>query len=139
MTRKDVRRRLALAWWRQLGYTLVPLCVMSYLFGDGEPVLPVLQMPLFIAALASMFLSLPLFSAYKRALVATEAALGRAEEPGAWQELAHHRGKAFLAAGLPAWIAALAVLVGLNAVALILLALSSLVLLYLYRIPRQLG
>ncbi|MDH4581289.1 MFS transporter [Pseudomonas sp. BN415] len=139
MTRKDVRRRLALAWWRQLGYTLVPLFIMSYLFGDGEPVLPVLQMPLFIAALASMFFSLPLFSAYKRALVATEAALGRAEEPGAWQELARRRGKAFLAAGLPAWIAALAVLVGLNAVALILLALSSLVLLYLYRIPRQLG
>lgn len=139
MTRQETRRRLALAWWRQLGYTLVPLLVMNYLFGGGEPWLPVLQMPLFIAALASMFLSLPLFSAYKRALVATEAALGRAEEPGAWQELARRRGKAFLAAGLPAWIAALAVLVGLNAVALILLSLSSLVLLYLYRIPRQLG
>ncbi|AOE83326.1 MFS transporter [Pseudomonas sp. TCU-HL1] len=139
MTRKEVRRQLALAWWRQLGYTLVPLLVMSYLFGDGEPLWPMLQMPLFIAALVSLFLSLPLFSAYKRALVATEAALGRAEEPGAWQELARRRGKAFLAAGLPAWIAALAVLVGLNAVALFLLAMSSLVLLYLYRIPRQLG
>ncbi|MNU04781.1 hypothetical protein D3C72_2493430 [compost metagenome] len=71
--------------------------------------------------------------------MATEAALGRAEEPGAWSELARRRRIAFLAAGLPAWIAALAVFVGLNAVALILLALSSLVLLYLYRIPRQLG
>ncbi len=139
MTRKEVRRRFALAWWRQVGYTLAPLLVLSYLLSDTEPLLPVLQMPLFIVALCSLFLSLPLFSAYKRALVATEAALGRAEEPGAWQELARRRGKAFLAAGLPAWIAALAVLVGLNSVALILLALSSLVLLYLYRIPRQLG
>lgn len=139
MTRQAVRRRMALAWWRQLGYTLAPLLVMSYLFGGGEPWLPILQMPLFIAALFSLFVSLPLFSAYKRALVATEAALGRAEEPGAWQELARRRGRAFLGAGLPAWIAALAVLVGLNAVALILLALSSLVLLCLYRIPRQLG
>ncbi|MCO6058922.1 MFS transporter [Pseudomonas sp. MOB-449] len=139
MTRKEVRRRLGLAWWRQVAFTLVPLFVMIYLFGDGEPLWPVLQMPLFIAALVSLFVSLPLFSAYKRALVATEAALGRAEEPGAWQELARRRGKAFLAAGLPAWIAALAVLVGLNAVALFLLAMSSLVLLYLYRIPRQLG
>lgn len=139
MTRKEVRRRLALAWWRQVGYTLAPLIVLSYLLGDTEPVLPMLQMPLFIAALTSLFVSLPMFSAYKRALVATEAALGRAEEPGAWVELARRRSKGFLAAGLPAWIAALAVFVGLNAVALILLALSSLVLLYLYRIPRQLG
>ncbi|WP_044872633.1 hypothetical protein [Pseudomonas sp. LFM046] len=139
MTRKEVRRRLAQAWWRQVGYTLAPLLVMGYLFGDGEPVLPVLQMPLFIVGLTSLFLTLPLFSAYKRALVATEASLGRAEEPGAWQELARRRSKAFLAAGLPAWISALAVPFGLNTVALILLALSSLVLLYLYRIPRQLG
>lgn len=139
MTRQEVRRRLGLAWWRQVAFTLVPLFVMGYLFGDGEPLLPALQMPLFIVALVSLFLSLPLFSAYKRALVATQAALGRAEEPAAWQELARRRGKAFLAAGLPAWIAAVAVLVGLNAVALFLLAMSSLVLLYLYRIPRQLG
>lgn len=139
MTRKEVRRRLALAWWRQVGYTLAPLVVLTYLLGDTEPVLPVLQMPLFIVAMASLFLSLPLFSAYKRALVATEAALGRAEEPGAWLELARRRRIAFLAAGLPAWIAAVAVFVGLNSVALILLALGSLVLLYLYRIPRQLG
>ena len=41
--------------------------------------------------------------------------------------------------GLPAWIAAIALFSGLNAVALILLALSSVVLLCLYRIPRQLG
>ncbi|QEY61114.1 MFS transporter [Metapseudomonas lalkuanensis] len=139
MTRKEVRRRLAMTWWRQVGFTLVPLLVMGYLFGDGEPVLPVLQMPLFIGALVSLFFSLPMFSAYKRALVATEAALGRAEEPGAWQELTRRRDRGFLAAGLPAWIAALAVLVGLNTVALFLLAMSSLVLLYLYRIPRQLG
>ncbi len=139
MTRKEVRRRLAQAWWLQVGYTLVPLFIMGYLFGDGEPALPVLQMPLFIVGLASMFLSLPLFAGYKRALVATEAALGRAEEPGAWQALARQRRKAFIAAGLPAWIAALAVPFGLNAVALILLATSSLVMLYLYRIPRQLG
>ena len=44
-----------------------------------------------------------------------------------------------LGAGLPAWIAAVAVFVGLEAIPLMLLGLSSLVLLYLYRIPRQLG
>ena len=96
-------------------------------------------MPLFVAGLASMFVSLPLFSAYKRALVATEQALDSAQEPDAWQELARRRRLAFLGAGLPAWIAAIAVFVGLEAIPLMLLGLSSLVLLYLYRIPRQLG
>ena len=46
---------------------------------------------------------------------------------------------ALLAASLPAWIAALAVFVGLEGVPLTLLGLSTAVLFYLYRIPRQLG
>ncbi|MBT8768025.1 MFS transporter [Metapseudomonas boanensis] len=139
MSRPEVRRRLSAAWWCQLGLTLSPLFLVSLLFGDREPLLPVLQMPMFIAGLASMFLSLRLFSGYKRALVATEAALDGPEEPAAWEALANSRRRAFLAAGLPAWIAALGVFVGLNGVALFLLALSSVVLLYLYRIPRQLA
>jgi len=79
------------------------------------------------------------FGAYKRALIATEKSLNSPEEPAAWIELAARRRSAFLAAGLPAWISALAVFVGLEAVPLFLLAFSSVVLLYLYRIPRQLG
>ena len=59
--------------------------------------------------------------------------------PGAWLALARQRSKGLLAAGLPAWIGALAVLAGLNAVALTLLALASVVLLWLYRLPPQLG
>ncbi|MNG21255.1 hypothetical protein D3C84_1055960 [compost metagenome] len=96
-------------------------------------------MPLFIAAMISLFITLPLFRAYKRALIATQQALGLAEEPAAWIELARRRRLAFLAAGLPAWIAAVAQLTGLHPVALFLLALSSVLLLCLYRIPRQLG
>lgn len=138
MTRNQVRRRLALAWWGQLVLTLAPLILLNLLFGaDRQP--SMLVMPLFVAGLASMFVSLPLFSAYKRALVATEQALDSAQEPEAWQALAKQRRLAFLGAGLPAWIAAFAVFVGLEAIPLLLLGLSSLVLLYLYRIPRQLG
>ncbi len=99
----------------------------------------VLAMPLFVGGLASMFVSLPLFSLYKRALIATEKALDTPEEPAAWLSLADSRRQAFLAAGLPAWIAAIAVFTGLEAIPLILLTLSSVVLLVLYRIPRQLG
>ena len=138
MTRGEVRRRLALEWWRQLAVTLVPLFVLNLLFG-AEQKTGLLTMPLFIAGLASMFVSLPLFSVYKRALVATEKALDTTDEHDAWLELARVRRLALLGAALPAWIAAVAVFAGLEAIALILLAISSIVLLYLYRIPRQLG
>jgi hypothetical protein len=138
VTRGEVRRRLALEWWRQLAVTLVPLFVLNLLFG-AERQTGLLTMPLFIAGLASMFVSLPLFSAYKRALVATEKALDGADEHDAWLELARMRRLAFLGAALPVWIAALAVFAGLEAIPLILLAISSIVLLCLYRIPRQLG
>ncbi len=138
MTRANVRRRLALLWWRQLALTLAPVFVADLLFGSGKTV-SVLAMPLFIGGLASMFVSLPLFSAYKRGLIATEQALDTPQEPAAWLDLAARRRQAFLGAGLPAWIAAIAVFTGLEAIPLILLSVSSVVLLTLYRIPRQLG
>lgn len=138
MKRSEVRRRLALEWWRQLAAALLPLFVLTLLFGAGQQP-GLLTMPLFIAGLASMFVSLPLFSTYKRALVATEKALDTPAEHDAWLELARVRRLAFLGAALPAWIAAIALFAGLEAIPLILLAISSLVLMYLYRIPRQLG
>ncbi|WP_315286540.1 MFS transporter [Pseudomonas oleovorans] len=137
MTRGQVKRRLALAWWRQLGVALAPVFMFNLLFGGGGHT--VMSMPMFIAGLASMFVSLPLFSAYKHALIATQKALDSDEEPTAWLELDRVRLRALLGAALPAWIAALAVLAGLEAIPLVLLALSSIVLHSLYRIPRQLG
>ncbi|AZD57312.1 MFS transporter [Pseudomonas chlororaphis subsp. aurantiaca] len=139
MTRGQVRRRLAVSWWQYLALALLPLFVLNLVFGQGEPLLPILAMPFFIAGVASMFVSLRFFGGYKRALIVTHKALDTPEEPAAWIELAARRRAAFLAAALPAWIGALAVFVGLEAVPLILLALSTAVLFYLYRIPRQLG
>ena len=138
MTRGQVRRRLALEWWRFLAVTLAPLFVLNLAFGSATKV-GVLTMPLFIAGLASMFVSLPLFGAYKRVLIATEQALNAAEEHDAWLELARVRRLAMLGAALPAWIAAIAVFAGLEAIPLILLALASVVVLCLYRIPPQLA
>ncbi|MEN2397284.1 MFS transporter [Pseudomonas halotolerans] len=139
MTRGQVRRRLSVSWWQYLALALLPLFVINAVFGQGEAILPVLAMPLFIAGMASMFVSLRFFDAYRNALIATQKALDTLEEPQAWIALAARRRVAFLAAGLPAWIGALAVFVGLEAVPLMLLALSTTVLFYLYRIPRQLG
>ncbi|MGG2398633.1 MFS transporter [Pseudomonas sp. SH1-B] len=137
MTRGQVKRRLALAWWRQLGVAVAPVFFFNMLFGSASP--SVLAMPLFIAGLASMFVSLPLFHAYKHALIATGKALDTGDEPAAWLELDRVRLRALLGAAAPAWIAALAVFAGLEAVPLMLLTLSSIVIHLLYRIPRQLG
>jgi hypothetical protein len=139
VTRGQVRRRLSVAWWQYLALALLPLFVLNALFGEGQGLLPVLAMPLFIAGVASMFVSLKYFARYKHALIATQKALDTAEEPAAWIALAARRRTALLVASLPAWIGALAVFVGLEAVPLMLLALSTAVLFYLYRIPRQLG
>nr|WP_268948666.1 MFS transporter [Pseudomonas tremae] len=124
-----------MAWWRQLGLTLAPLLVICLFFGSSEALVPVLAVPLFIAGIGSMFVSLKPFGSYKRALAATQAAIDTPEEPAAWIRLAAVRRLAFLAAGLPAWIAAIAVLFGLHPLPVCLLAFSSVVLLYLYRLP----
>lgn len=139
MTRGQVRRRLFVAWLQYLVVALAPLLVFSWAFGGGEPLVPILAMPLFIAGIATMFLSLPRFAAFKRALIATHNALDSEQEPAAWIELARVRRIGMTFACFPAWVAALSVLVGLEVVPQMLMALSSVVVLYLYRIPRQLG
>ncbi len=112
---------------------------MAWAFGGGEAMIPMLAMPLFIAGAATLFLTLPRFGAYKRALIATSKALGTEGEPAAWIELARVRRLAMTYACFPAWVAAVSVLVGLETVPQVLLALSTVVLLYLYRLPSQLG
>jgi hypothetical protein len=139
VNRNNTRRRFALAWWWQLVLTLAPLFVICNTFDSRNAFLPVLAMPMFVIGLASMFVSLKPFGRYKHALIATGAARDTPEESAAWIALADARRSAFLAAGLPAWIAALAVFLGLELVPLLLLGFSSVVLLYLYRIPRQLA
>ncbi len=139
MTRGQVRTRLALAWWQYLAVALAPLIVFAWAFGGMDPLIPVLAMPMFIGGIASMFLTLPRFGVYKHALIATGKALDSEAEPAAWIELARVRRLGMLFACLPAWVAALSVFVGLEAVPQILLAISSVVILYLYRLPRQLA
>ncbi len=139
MTRGQRRRRLSFSWWQQLLLTLLPLVLVSWFFGNVEPLLPELAMPLFIAGVASMFVTLRTFGPYKQGLINLQKSLDTAQEPAAWDELARARQRALLAAGLSTWIATLAVFVGLEGVPLLLLVLSTLVLFYLYRIPRQVG
>ncbi len=133
MTRGQVYQRLELAWWRQLGLTLAPLLLACVFFTVSEP--GILALLLFIAGVGSLLISFKLYGAYKRALDVTRAALDTPDEPAAWLRLAAVRRTAFLAASLPAWFAAVGVLFSLHAVPVVLLALASLGLLLLYRIP----
>ncbi len=139
MTRGQIRRRLSFSWWQQLVLTLLPLVLATVLFGKSEPLLPELAMPFFIVGMLSMFVTLRTFGPYKHGLINLQKALDTPQEPASWAELAVVRRRALLTAGLPTWIATLAVFVGLEGVPLLLLALSTLVLFYLYRIPRQVG
>ena len=139
MTRGQRRRRLSFSWWQQLVLTCLPLVLVNGFFGSAEPLWPELAMPLFIAGVLSMFVTLRTFGPYKHGLIDLQKSLDTDQEPAAWDALAHVRRRALLAAGLPAWIAALGVFVGLEGVPLLLLALSTLVLFYLYRVPRQVG
>ncbi|HBO2932332.1 TPA: MFS transporter [Pseudomonas aeruginosa] len=139
MSRQQARGALGRAWWLQLALALLPLILVELFLGELQSLPHGLAMPLFIAALLSMFVNLPLFGAYKRGLIATQKALDTAEEAAAWARLAQVRRKALFGASLPAWIGVPGVFAGLNGVALILLGVTSLVLFWLYRIPRQLG
>lgn len=139
MTRGQIRRRLSFSWWQQLVLTLLPLVLANVLFGKSDPLWPELAMPFFIVGMLSMFVTLRTFGPYKHGLIKLQKALDTPQEPACWAELAAVRRRALLAAGLPTWIATLAVFVGLEGVPLLLLALSTLVMFYLYRIPRQVG
>ena len=78
----------------QLALALLPLILVEFFLGELQPLPHGLAMPLFIAALLSMFVNLPLFGAYKRGLIATQKALDTAEEAAAWTRLAQVRRKA---------------------------------------------
>ncbi|WP_408004386.1 MFS transporter [Pseudomonas schmalbachii] len=137
MNRIAIRRRMAANWWLHVLLAIVPVLAVALLVGDNTW-LAELATPAFVIGLLSMFLTLSLFRDYRRALVATQQALDTPDENSAWLRLAQARRSGALGASLPAWIAAVAALFGLNGVALILLGLTSLVILILYRIPRQL-
>lgn len=138
MRHPQMRRRLVWRWWAWLVLCLAPLLALGLAF--EQPLLRVsaLAMPLFIAGCLSLFLTLFLFRGYKRALFATRPAFDSDAEASAWQNLGQAQWRGFLGAALPAWIGALALCIGLDGLAAWLLALASLVIMLIYRLPRQL-
>lgn len=137
MNRAATRGRLNLGWWLLLLLALGPLLLLLAAIEETGWAAQ-LATPVFVIGLASMFATLPLFRGYKLALIATQKARDDAAEPAAWQTLGAAQRRGLLVGSLPAWIGALAVLVDLNGVAVLLLGIASLVIFWLYHIPRQL-
>ena len=138
MSRAAARRQLSRDGWLHLLLLVAPVLIASRLPRLPVPFVEIVALALFVAGLASLFLNLPRFSAYKHALIATERAFGSDDEAAAWITLREVRLRALRIAALPAWLAALAAPVGLEPVAQLLLVCGSLTLLLLYRVPRQL-
>ena len=138
MNRAAARRQLSRDGWLMLLLILVPVLATSQLpmltGGIGDS----LAFPLFFAGLGLLFLSLPRFTAYKHALIDTEKSFGSDAEPAAWTALRQVRLRALRIAGLPAWVAVIGAPLGLEPVGQLLLVCGSLMLLVLYRVPRQL-
>lgn len=134
MNRAVVRRQLAREGWLHAALMVLPALLLGRTglqLGNGG-------LLLFAAGLASLFFSLPAFTRFKHALIATEQALGDTAEPEAWAQLRRIRRRALLIASWPAWLAAVGAPLGMEPVARLLLVLGSFTLLVLYRIPRQL-
>ena len=134
MNRAAVRHQLAREGWLHAALMVLPALLLGRTglqLGSGG-------LLLFAAGLASLFFSLPAFTRFKHALIATEQALGDSAEPEAWAQLRRIRRRALLIASWPAWLAAVGALFGMEPVARLLLVLGSLSLLVLYRISRQL-
>lgn len=135
----EARRFLRTLWWLQLLVALLPVWFFPrniYSLGQNTELVSLL---FFIAALASLFFNIKPFTRFKHAVIAVGQARGSEQESAAWQNLMHARLRALWIACLPAWAAALAKVCGLEMPAVLLLALATPVLFWLYRTPQQLA
>lgn len=139
MNPHEARRTLRVLWWLQLAVAVLPVWLFptaSFNFGLQIEFVSLL---FFVVALCLLFLNAKPFQRFKHAVIAVGAARDSEAEPAAWQDLMHIRLQALWYACIPAWSAALAKVLGLEMPVVVLLALASPVLFWLYRTPRQLS
>ena len=138
MNPHEARRTLRVLWWLQLAVAVLPVWLFpAASFNLGLQV-EFVSLLFFVVALSLLFLNAKPFQRFKHAVIAVGAARDSEAEPVAWQDLMHIRLQALWYACIPAWSAALAKVLGLEMPVMVLLALASPVLFWLYRTPRQL-
>ena len=124
----------ALRWWLPAIVCVLPWWLtITYLTPATQNA--TLSLVLFIAGLCSLFLHLKLFNRFKHAVIAA----GRnPSDASLWQAFLTIRQRGLWGAVIPSLLAVPAWLIGLETVASALLVIASLMLLWLYRVPRQL-
>ncbi len=138
MNPHEARRTLRVLWWLQLAVAVLPVWLFpAASFNLGLQV-EFVSLLFFVVALSLLFLNAKPFQRFKHAVIAVGVARDSEAEPVAWQDLMHIRLQALWYACIPAWSAALAKVLGLEMPVMVLLALASPVLFWLYRTPRQL-
>ena len=137
MDMRSLRYRSARQWW----LTLLALIVLLVIPLPFQP-LAILQHSLaslvfFTAGLLTVFFSRAAFNAFKLVIVEFSVAVpGRL--PKLWQKYFAVRRRALLTGMLPAATGFVGRLLGLEQTPVLMLVLTSLLLLWLYRTPRQL-
>lgn len=122
-------------WRMQTGVTLVLPIALVLLLSEQPGAWPEGAIPLFIAGLATLFLSLWRFRHYKQALIAAEGLGDSPQAEAAWATLHKQQLLGLLNGKFPAWAGMLQYVCTGEVVPLILLVLASMGVMLLYRPP----
>ena len=135
----EARHTLRMLWWLQLAVALLPVWLFPaalYNLGSRRELVSVI---FFVAALFLLFLNHRPFQRFKHAVIAVGNVRHTERESVAWQRLMHIRMQALWYACIPAWSATAAKVLGLEMPVVLLLAMATPVLFWLYRTPQQLS
>ncbi len=135
----EARRTLRVYWWLQLAIAVLPVWLFPSAIVDLDQHRELASLLFFVVALFLLFLNAKPFQRFKHAVIAVGQSRDTEHEQAAWQHLMHIRLQALWYACVPAWSAALAKIMGLEMPVVVLLAVASPVLFWLYRTPRQLS
>ena len=135
----EARRTLRMLWWLQLTVALLPVWLFPSAIYNLAERTELISILFFAAALSLLFLNNRPFQRFKHAVIAVGQARDTEQEQDAWQHLMHVSLQALWYACIPAWAAALAKLIGLEMPVVVLLAVATPALFWLYRTPKQLS
>ena len=135
----EARRTLRMLWWLQLAVAMLPVWLFPSAIYDLGAQIERVSVLFFVVALTLLFVNNRPFQRFKHAVIALGKVRDTEQEAAAWQHLMHCRLQALWYACLPAWAAALAKLLDLEMPVIVLLAVATPVLFWLYRTPRQLA
>lgn len=135
----EARRTLRMLWWLQLAVALLPVWLFpSAIYNLGQ-YSEQGSLLFFVAALFLLFLNNKPFQRFKHGVIAVGQARDTHQENDAWQHFMHLRLHALWYACIPAWAAAIAKIIDLELPVIILLAIATPILFWLYRTPKQLS